>query len=293
MLKYFLAIFMENENFNHLLNNFLKTINARWSKDLKIRFVYRELAPFFQRDLNFFYSSLESQLEQYQNGFLLKGNEVVCKTICMYYHRVLKKLYIESKIIVTNVKEIPHYALIVSGDFGWYYIDPLKDLMANQLGLFGKFFGIIPKYGIVSLNYPFLIHLSTSYVESLDNQLYQGGFLDDFFEQLHLELSNDHLIRKFCNNFLMSRFDIILFKIQFMNDYLINLGTILGSYERVQYYWHLISCIFNKIEQKSLIVSGDLHGTIIFEVNYLPKNQFVKFEEIQNEASEFVLKRIC
>lgn len=42
-------------------------IDKTWDRDMIIRYLYVKLAPFFQRDLNYFMSSEEEKKRQYNN----------------------------------------------------------------------------------------------------------------------------------------------------------------------------------------------------------------------------------
>lgn len=244
-----------DEKLNKEINTFIKTMNEHWSKDLKIRYIYRGLASFFQRDLNYFFADYETQLKQFQAGFKMIDKNIVCLSLCSYYKRVLKRIHIESKIIKATTKEIPHYAMIVHGDFGWFYINPLLDLMVNQVGMITSYFGKTPyqKENTVRNNYPYLIELDFDYVKSLDEQLgflYYGYYLDDFFEMIFKEATN----KKTIQTILEPDLTALECKMKFASDYLIPIANKLSLFERKLFYERLIFTLFSKKERANIKV---------------------------------------
>lgn len=232
----------------------IKQVNKKWSKDEIIRYLYVKLAPFFQRDLDYFMAQKRQQLFLYKEGFKKNSHLVVCQTICEQYQEIYKMFGITSLVVPTNKNVVPHFGMIIEGENGWYYIDPLKDLFANQLGLKTSFFGVTPslKYTNFSKEYPFLIDLPTNYVENLDKKLgflRYGIYMDTFFDMLHLEMTSNKifdLLGAIANN----QFDVMSKKLRFIECNLINLGNVKGLYERNIFYNMLIFYCFNKREKK-------------------------------------------
>lgn len=280
------------------INKIISETNLHWKKDEIIRYLYVKLAPYFERDLEYFFADEIKQLKMYKEGFKKNTNLVVCKTLSEIYKSIYDDFNIKSKIITTNKKQIPHYTLIVNGDFGWYCIDPLKDLVANQLGLRTHFFGLIPEnnYSTVKEEYPFLIRLTKGYVEDLDEKLHltqNNIYMDDFFEILHLEMTNNH-IYKYFNIEKKDTFGIMLQKLKFAEKYLIDLGKIPGLYERKFLYGYIIDCIYNRNEKKfieSKIIFDDSEYKLIINL-YSKLNSHFTFEESINEKGKHYLKRI-
>lgn len=254
----------------------INSVNKAWPKDLIIRYLYVKLAPTFRRDLSFYLASSEEQLEIYNaDNFTRDGENVVCKTICEYYHDLFLSFNIESKIIKTNNKSIPHYGLIVRGDKNWFFIDPLKDLMHNQVGFKTTHFGIMPlsRTQNNTLLYPEIDLLPFSYVEEMDtylNLLTCGMYLNDFFDMFHESIFHHPSVRLL--EFLDSEeFDIVKLrqaiyptnvanrhviasKIALMNNCVINIGNCSGLLERDQFYDSAISYIFSRVERKNIKV---------------------------------------
>ncbi len=230
----------------------VENVEKYWSNDKVIRYLYVKLAPFFQRDLDYFMGSEQEKIEMYKMGFKKNSHLVVCKTICEAYKDIYAEFGIESLVITTNKKVVPHYGLIVHGDYGWYYLDPLKDLFSNQLGLKSTFFGVTPvKYSTVKQEYPFLVDLPSAYIKQIDNELgliVSGIYMDTFFDMLHLEITNN----KVNEYFGIDKGDQLLLmkkKLEYIEKYLLNMGNIPGVYERNTFISFLIFYCFNKRER--------------------------------------------
>ena len=114
------------------------------------------------------------------------------------------------------------------------------------------FFGLIPdnNYSTVKDEYPFLIPLTNGYIESLDKKLniiQNNIYMDDFFEMLHLEIT-DNRIYSYFNVDKKDTLGLMLKKLKFAEKYLIDLCDIPGLYERKVRY--IIDCIYNKKRKK-------------------------------------------
>ncbi len=277
----------------------LKKVDIKWSKDKIIRFLYVKLAPYFQRDLDYFLADDIDQFSMYyKNEFKKDTNLVVCKTICNQYQQIYQTFGIKCKIITTNNKLVPHYALIVEGNLGWYFIDPLKDLFANQLGLKTAYFGTTPiiKHSSVIKQYPFLIELSQEYIERLDLELNliarPEGYMNLFFDTLHQEITTNKAIEYFGVE-KKDLIGLIIKKIKFMEKYLINLGNINGLYERNVFYEYLISCIFNKREKNNIssniITKDSCYAISISLKSNLLENGEISFQEYKDKKGVYRL----
>ena len=124
------------------MQKIINNVDKSWSKDLIIRYLYVRLAPFFKRDLKYFLASEEEKYKEYEKGFINRGFDIVCSTLADYYVDLFSSLGINAKKIVANSAKIPLFALIVEGDNGWYFLDPINDLFSNQYGLETTEFGI-------------------------------------------------------------------------------------------------------------------------------------------------------
>ncbi|MDE5539112.1 MAG: hypothetical protein K2J20_01330 [Bacilli bacterium] len=251
-------------------------VNRAWPKDLIIRYLYVKLAPGFQRDVDFFRLPLEEQIALYNKGIVAKDDiHMVCQTICEYYQKLFAEFGIESIIIKTNNKAAPHHVLMVKGDSCYFAIDPLKDLMRNQIGMTTKYFGTIPisKTQDNRKLYPDLRELSSEYLKEMDiylNLLSCGMYMDDFFNMLHESIFHRPNTRIL--EFLDAKdFDIVKLKqavyptgvanehvitakISLIDKCTINIGNCHGLLERDQFYDEILNHVFSRIERKQLKV---------------------------------------
>lgn len=266
-------------------------VKSNWSKDLIIRFLYIKLAPYFERDLLYFLASNEEKYEQYKCGFINRFPHVVCSTLSDYYVDVFKSFGINSKKIIANSARIPLFALIVEGDYGWYFLDPLTDLFNNQYGLRPHFFGRLPRYETVRNNYKELIELPRKYIDELDLNL-DINFLNDYFDNLHTILTNRRDAREFFGLPRDVPIDLRPLKLDFYNDNLINLGTVNGVRERADLYLFLNDTILNKTEKgysKVRIVKEDDNYHISFELMNRDGNIF--YDEKRKNDGTYILAR--
>lgn len=223
----------------------------------------------------------------------MTGKSVVCKTICQYYGRVFKRLHIDFKIITTNDKIVPHYGMIVHGDKGWYFIDPLKDLLTNQMGFCPHFFGVIPEFGTVLERFPYLKKLDASYVWTLArdiDSLFGGEYLDFYMNLIHEECFNSSLSNVNLHDNGSLTILKLIEKLEFVSNYLLNLEKVPGLFERGQYYSYLKGLLFNKLERKSLSIKIFNQECIQILVSCMEEE--LLYQEILNENGEYVLKRI-
>lgn len=260
------------------MEDLLNKIKKEWSKDYIIRFIYINLAPFYKRDLNYFLASEEEKYNIYLQGFTNNTPNVVCSTLADNYIDIFSMFNIRAKKIIANSAKIPLFALIVEGDHGWFYLDPLKDLFNCQYGLDPTEFAILPHYETLKKKYPFLISLPKEYIKSIDSALGLIPSLDSFFYLLHLEMTNRNSV---CKHFeVKTNNRILLFekKMNFANSHLINLGCVKGPFERIQLYIYLEKIMFFKTEKKNLRIHLDSNNAPLIE--YQSKDTHITFSEI-------------
>lgn len=272
----------------------IHTVNRSWLKDLIIRHLYVKLAPYFQRDLNFFFASEEVQYQMFISDKIELPN-VICSSLCKYYKNLYEQYSIDCIIITTNQKLVPHHALLVKGEIGWYFIDPLKDLMANQVGIKPNFYGIIysRKYFNLKEQYPYITTLPKEYVEELDSflKLYpEAIYLNDILNILHSELTTNKSyisLNQYFHSSLQAKDkqEITEAKIKFMNNHLVNYASIPGKMERTQFYDYILTRILNHTENKHANIICQKEGPIILRCNgYL-------YEEMQEVTGKRYFKR--
>lgn len=116
-------------------------------------------------------------------------------------------------------------------------MDPLNDLFKNQYGLKLTEFGVVPHYKTLGNNYPFLIKLSNNYIAEIDNNIGLRNTLDDLFNIIHLEMTNRNFITDHFEVNKTNKRELFERKIEFANEYLINIGNVNGPFERKELYF--------------------------------------------------------
>lgn len=240
----------------------INSVDTSWPKDFIIRFLYVKLAPFFQRDLKFFFGNEELQYNMFINNLPNDDTHVTCYSLVNYYKKLFESFGIDCIIVTTNNNKIPHFALLVRGDMDWYFIDPLKDLMVNQVGLYTRCYGILP----IEINYDDNLNIDISvlpreYIKEIDSilKLYKNNiYLDSIFELVHNELTTNQAY-KFLENYfdkdiVRDSKDFYDYKMQFVNDKLLNISYIPGKIERAQYYAYMFGKICNHSERRGVLV---------------------------------------
>lgn len=240
------------------LSNRLSKVDKNWDKDTLIRFLIAYLSPLFKRDLTYYMGSFDERYMMYLDGFPFKGPEVVCTSICRFYMDLFHEFKIKAVMIRTNNKIIPHNALKVLGNNGWYFIDPLKDLLANQYGMKPSFYGNCPcreKYNSVVKRNPELISLSQFYVRNIDETigLKRGPYTDEIVADA------SELFKRYNSWFWKDKslsgqtyFEKRLYA---LSELFLNIGEVNGVYERMQLLDYLIASLFNKKERSKIETS--------------------------------------
>lgn len=278
---------MKDSEMETIINN----VKTNWSKDHTIRYLYIKLAPFFQRDLKYFLATEEEKFKEYSQGFINRGRNIVCSTLADYYVELFQIFGIRAKKIAANSAKIPLFTVIVEGDHGWFFIDPLTDLFNNQYGLKTTEFGAIPHYKTLEKNYPFLEKLPKEYIDKIDEDLELPKTLDDYFRNLHLEMTNRHLIRKKFKT--ENEIEIFRNKMEFSNQELINLGKVNGPFERIKLYLFLERVLFFKKEKRNLKIWLNKDYEIPraqLEYTNFNTGDSTLYQEIK-EDNQYVLKR--
>lgn len=272
------------------MENIINQVKNNWSKDLTIRFLYIKLAPYFQRDLLYFLASDEEKEAQYSQGFINRFPHIVCYTLADFYVDLFKQFGINAKKIIANSAKIPLFAILVEGDLGWYFLDPLSDLFSNQYGVKPYCFGIIPRYKTTCTNYPEIIKLPKEYIKELDETL-NISYHDDYFKYLHQILTNRLDAKKFFGIEPEVTTDLREKKVQFYNEKLINLGNVNGQFERAQLYQYLNDRILNRTEKKYTrvkLVGEKENPHISFEI--ITKEENILYEE-EKQNGVYVLTK--
>lgn len=275
---------------NQEITHLLKQVQSSWPKDVIIRYLYIKLAPCFKRDLKYFLAPEEVKKAEYAQGFINRFPDVVCSTLADFYVNLFKEYDIQAQKVVANSAKIPLYALVVRGERGLYFLDPLSDLFTNQYGLKPYFFGIVPRYKTINYAYPNLTFLPKDYVAEIDNFL---GFqyLNDYFATLHLNLANRHNAYHYFGKDKNKAEDLRIDKINLYNEKLINLGQVQGTFERAQLYIFLNDTIMNKSEKKytKVTIKQD-KKTPYISYEIIQPEQTIHYEE-ENQQGKYVLVR--
>ena len=243
------------------LRNTLNSVSFSWSRDQQIRFLYKNLASFVYRDLQYYLQDNEEKKRQFSSGFINRFPGVVCRTLGDFYCTVYHEFGFEANVVQANSAAIPLFGVVVRGDLGDYFLNPLEDLFLNQYGLMPRAFGYVPKFNTLNTSYPNLVKLSDEYVVDLDNSL---GFtyLDDFFNEIRPKMKNFDQACSFLGvdmSISKPNRDIREQKVEFFSNHLINKGNVNGFFERAQLYQFLNETLLNRREiryVKHLIEDG-------------------------------------
>lgn len=271
----------------------IDSINPSWSKDYIIRFLYINLAPFFRRDITYFLASDEQKWQEYTQGFINRGTNIVCSTLADFYVNLYHTFGIEAKKVIANSAKIPLFAVIVEGDNGWFFIDPINDLFPNQYGLKTTEYGKVPHYKTLNSNYPFLITLQDEYLEEIDSDLKIRKPLDDYFDDLHLRMTNRNPVYEHFQLEKGDRLGLFQRKMEFANEHLINLGSINGPLERNRMYLFLERTMFFKGEKRNIKISlNTLTSELTPQIEYtdFATNSSTVFTE-RKENGRYVLEK--
>ncbi len=242
---------------NQQIAEVLRQVKFDWTKDCIIRFLYVKLAPIFQRDLDYFLASDEEKLRQYNMGFVNKCPNIVCATISDFYVEIFKKYGIKAERVRANSAEIPLFAVVVEGDKGLYFLDPLGDLFRNQYGLRPNFFGKVPRYKTINASHPNLVNLEHAYIDTIDNALGLQTLYDalhGFINNLHNKLASRNSAYDYFGLERDSTFKLTQRKLQFYSEKLINIGHVKGPFERALLYAYLNGKLLDHRERQSITV---------------------------------------
>ena len=273
------------------MDEIINNVQNNWSKDIIIRYLYIKLAPYFKRDLKYFLASFEDKEKLYNLGFINRFPDVVCSTLADFYVKLFQEFDINAKKIIANSSKIPLFALIVEGDNGWYFLNPLEDLFNNQYNLKPVSFGIIPRFRTIKDNYPYLTLLPQEYLASLDDYL-QLKYLDDYFQKMHKIFTNRVSANLFLGYPKNSHYDLKEDKVNYYEKFLINLGNVNGCFERAQLYQYLNDIFLTKAEKRfvKVIICGNISKPYIF-LQILNKDcQLMYKEEVVND--KYILAKI-
>lgn len=289
---------MKIQDYERIDSSFLRTVqkvDANWEIDKILMYLYVELPKYFQRDPNYFFNTQEEKMKQYQSGFINNFPLVVCKTLSDFYVCVFNEFGIEAETVTANSAEIPLYGIVVKGDNGYYFLNPLQDLFYCQYNLRPTAFARMPRFKTVKGLYDFA-DFKKEKAYSLHSEL-GFNFLDDYFNELKSILVSGSAGEK--NTFLNRRVDmsdefadnIILQKILFCEKELINLGNVNGPFERAQLHKFLVDTLFDKREKKNITILCDSERDYSISCTArLNEGTFTFLEEKDESGYHLVLK---
>ena len=280
----------------------INSVDKSWPKDYIVRYLYVKLAPFFERDLGYFLASEEEKYEQYKKGFIKNGRHIVCSTFADFYVSLFQSFGIRAVKVAANSAKIPLFAVVVVGEQGLFYIDPLGDLFHNQYGLKTTEFGIVPRYQTVNRKYAGLTLLSPDYLNQMDMDLHlysNDTTLNDFFSHLHQKMTNRNAVSKYFDIDKKDLVGLFVARMNYANDHLINLGCVNGPFDRIKLYMFLEDQLFFGFEKSNITIKIDPkdenHRRLI---DYSVKDKITDkiidkagFVEERKEDKTFILKR--
>ena len=280
---------------NEQIAEILRQVKFDWPKDYIIRFLYVKLAPVFQRDLDYFLASDEEKLKQFNQGFINKTPYIVCATISDFYVEIFKKFGIKAERVRANSAQIPLFALVVWGDKGLYFLDPLNDLFRNQYGLRPNYFGKIPRYKTINNSHPNLVNLEHAYIDTIDSALGLQTLYDalhGFMNQLHTKLASRNSAFDYFGLERNNLFNLTQRKLQFYNDKLINIGDVKGPFERALLYAYLNGKLLDHRERQGMVVKiNEDRDDPSLRIKLVRGNNEASYQECF-EDNKYVLKRM-
>ena len=284
---------------NEILKEKLNSVNKNWTKDIIIRYLYSCLAPYFRRDTEFFLTSEDEQIKMWDKKIQYPGideiqPDVICVSFAKFYQDALFLFDINSELVTVNNNVIPLYGLLVEGDYGWYYINPLVDLVSSQYGgfpiNFGNLYKAQEKYVLNS--YPHVERLPREYIAELDSDL-GINYWDDYLKQLEIEVKDVHKYKtRILGNPNASILQVIDSKIELMSEKLINLGQVNGVIERIQLYRYLFTKIFDRREKASVFSKINEDLSIAIWVEGASQDGKILYSEEPKTDGGYSIKRV-
>lgn len=232
--------------------NIIDSVDKNWDKDLIIRYLLVNLAPFFRRDLNFFLRSDEEKIDMLKKKIKYQNDGIViCRTICEFYTDLFKSFDINTVIIKATDKYVPLYSLVVEGTYSLYYLDPLQDLMYSQYGINNYNYGLTPNWKncVVKEQYPQIKSLSNEYVNYLDkriNRFINIIKMDDVLQSIRKDILDRTNVMQYFNLNKWDDYEVINAKLNLISKFFINNGQVNGLIERYQMYNFIKGLLFEK-----------------------------------------------
>ena len=292
------------EEINPNICNTLNSVSPYWGKDQVLRFLYRNLAEYAQRDLQFFMLDVDGKKAKLDEGYVDIFPNVICFTLANFYCTVFNEFGIDAKVVQANSFIVPLFGVVAQGEYGNYFLNPLEDLVLNQYGLMPKAFGIIPKFKTIRASYPDLVKLSAEYIASLDNSL-NFTFLDDYINEMRTEIRNykdsckffkidqDKYPKEYDKKGRPKSFDIREHKVRLFSSDFINIGNVHGTFDRALLYQFLNDSFLNRIEKKyvKVLVEDGFSEHPFISYNILKENGVISYYEEKTESGYVLTKQ--
>ena len=274
------------------IENVINGIDSHMSRDLIIYELYTSLAKFFERDLKYFLATDEEKYAQYQKGFINRGKYIVCSTLADFYVKVFNDFGIPAKKTVANSAKIPLFVVLVLGERGWYYLDPLNDLFYNQYNVRPVNFGVVPRFKTINANHPELVRLPKEYLFDLEKSLNIKP-INSLIDDLHEKLAPRNVAYQFLDVNVGDYLTLTKEKLDFMATHLINLGHVNGPYERVLLYLYLYTNLLDNSEKRKINVllnKNDL-ANVFVNVRLDTKDGYIMYAE-EHFDDKYRLQRV-
>lgn len=271
----------------------IENVNPSWTKDMKMRYLLNSLAPYFTGDLNYYLASPEEQQRMYEEGFKLAGPEIVCKSISEYYVDLFNQFDINAEVTPGTNANVPLYCIVAEGDTGWIYISPSGDLFREQYGLKPMCFANMKSWcsNLILKNHPSVMNLDQKYIEEIDQEL-GIEYIDGYISEIRKNSIVNGEYKKYARLPKdISDEEVLLSKVDLLNEKLINIGNVNGTYERYQVYKYILGNVYNKQEIKKVSTSIDTKDSnkLIFQLN--GEREVYRFAETYTEETGYKLEK--
>jgi len=276
----------------------IASVDRSWPRDYIIRFLYINLAYCFERDIHFFLATKEEQLAQYKKGFIKHEKYIVCSTLIDHYIKALAVFGIKARKITATSTQIPLFAMIVEGQLGYYFLDPLNDLFRIQYGLKTCYFGRHSPYKLVKDNHPYLRSIDEDYLKKIDSDLKvhpNNINTSDIFDVLREEVIVRSISSRFFDVDPNDSYGLTIKKLEFIKDHLINLGKVEGIIERNMMYGFIRGKLFDRLERSHTDVVFNFDEPFNIKTNFVvsyPNHEQIVFEDYTDSKGQFKLERI-
>lgn len=188
---------------------------------------------------------------------------------------------------------MPLFALIVEGDNGWYYINPLKDLWSHQLGINSDEYGIVgfSNHDFVLESYPYLEMLTSAYISELDSELKLPNNNCFFDPDIIGGKDLNHYRKKKGMDPKAPYTETVVAKIEDIGKYYLNIGAVHGPIERNLMYKYFFLTAFTKPEKSLVKLSLDPNCNFAITIDVDADGKTITYQEEKDEDNHYSLLR--